>query len=85
MLKLNELTNKNILDSEGDFEFEGLCGTEDGVLIEESLEQFFRKNKIELISEDKENSILTYKQGEIERDVKVLYSLKGLEYLDFGK
>lgn len=45
----SKTTNTEILNSEIDFEYEGICGTEYGVTWEESLEEFFRDNDINVI------------------------------------
>lgn len=48
-IKLEYTNNIKILESEENEEFEGLCGTENGILWEDSLEQFFEANKIEIL------------------------------------
>lgn len=46
---ITQISNEIVLQSEENEEFEGICGTERGILWEDSLEQFFIANEIELI------------------------------------
>lgn len=48
-MRLGHFTNQMVLYSEKDFEFEGICGTEEGILWEDSLEQFFSKHAIDIV------------------------------------
>lgn len=61
MLYLDELSNIKVLESEIGNEYEGLCGTEKGVLWEDSLEQFFIDNEIDVVSSTDEYIILKQK------------------------
>lgn len=60
-IRLSELSNSIVLASEENFEFEGLCGTEDGILWEDSLEQFFSEHSIDVV-DFVEDEIITLMQ-----------------------
>lgn len=62
-MRLGEFTNQMVIDSEVNEEFEGICGSNVGILWEDSLEQFFKKHGIKVI-DYKDNEYIKLKQGD---------------------
>lgn len=68
------------------FDGEGICGTENGILWEDSLDQFFVANEIDVVEANDE--FITLKQGEKELSFRVFKGTEGSynlsEHIDFN-
>lgn len=63
MVDINNISNTKVIESEKDYEFEGICGSDKGILLEDSLEQLFCSNNIS-VADYKEGESITLLQGE---------------------
>lgn len=81
-----DLNNLKVLESEKDLEFDGLCGTEYGVLWEDSLDQFFIYNNIDILNYS--DNYITLRQGDVELSFRIFMGTEGSvftsEHIDFN-
>ena len=86
-INIGNISNLMVIDSEEDYEFEGICGTGNGVLWEDSLEQFFDANGIEVL-DGRENEYVILKQGDLVVKFETFLGNEGStyesEHIDFG-
>lgn len=54
---LLNINNNDILKSERGFEYEGICGSDNGIMFDESLMLFFRDNDIHIVNYKPQKSV----------------------------